>query len=184
MIRIQGGSAKGRKLHSPSGYRFRPTTGRVKEFIFNTIGNEVKDAKILDLFSGTGALGIEALSRGADKIVFIERSAENLVLLKKNLERCEFSKNARVFKGDVFVLLGNIQQKCGVFDFILADPPFKALYRARIIKGVQSHHLLKSDGLLIIEHDIRDTDSGKHRMTFLKQRRFGHCAISLYTTSY
>ena len=144
----------------------------------------MKDAKILDLFSGTGALGIEALSRGADKVVFIERTAENLVLLKKNLERCEFSKNARVFKGDVFVLLGNIRQKCGVFDFILADPPFKALYRARIIKGVQSHHLLKSEGLLIIEHDIRDTDSGKHRMTFLKQRRFGHCAISLYTTSY
>ena len=180
MIRIQGGSARGRRLRGPSGYRFRPTTGRVKEFIFNTIGNEVKDARILDLFSGTGALGIEALSRGADKIVFIERSAENLVLLKKNLKLCEFSKNARVFKGDVFAILGNIRQKCGVFDFILADPPFKALYRARIIKGVQSHHLLKSDGLLIIEHDFRDTDSGKHRMTLLKQRRFGHCVISIY----
>ena len=94
MVRIMGGSARGRKLSGPVGFRFRPTTGRVKEFIFSCVGEEVEGARILDLFSGTGSLGIEALSRGAKEVVFVERSASSLKLLRRNLERCGYSSSS------------------------------------------------------------------------------------------
>ncbi len=175
--------ARGRKLVGPSGYRFRPTTGRVKEFIFNYLADEVNDTRILDLFSGTGSLGIEALSRGAKEIFFVERSSQNLLLLEKNLKICHFSENARVFKGDVFTTLDRMGQRGEVFDFILADPPFKAFYRNQIIKGVADNHLLKTNGLLFVEHEMHDPDSGEHGMKLLKQRRFGHCMISIYYSS-
>ena len=124
-----GGSARGRNLHSPTGLEFRPTTGRVKEYIFNVLQSEVGDANILDLFSGTGSLGIEALSRGAKQVTFVEQSVSSLRLLRQNLSLCRFEAQATLLAGDVFEALKRLGVSQTAFDFILADPPFRENYR-------------------------------------------------------
>lgn len=179
-IRVLGGSARGRRLLGPVGYSFRPTTGRVKEFIFSYLGSRVADARVLDLFSGTGSLGIEALSRGAGEVVFVERSASNVKIVKKNVEKCEFSEQTIVVKGDVFTQLSKLGKELETFDLILADPPFKGFFREEIVKTVHENHLLKTEGLLLVEHERHDPDESGHGKELVKQRRFGHCVVSIY----
>ena len=181
MLRIIGGSERGRKLSGPKGTRFRPTTGRVKEFVFSWLGEEVVDAAILDLFAGTGSLGLEALSRGARQIVFVDNAAPSMSLLRKNIDTCGFSKLCHIVKADVFRALTRFQQQKAVFDLILADPPFKASLRRRILEAVSKTHLLKSSGWLIVEHEQHDTDPGGHDLELIKQRKFGHCVVSIYS---
>ncbi len=179
-IRVMGGSARGRKLLGPVGFKFRPATGRVKEFICNYLNQKVVGAKVLDLFSGSGSLGIEALSRGASEVVFTERSAHNVRMIEKNVNHCGFTDNVRVLKGNVFSLFKTLVKMGDVFDIILADPPFKGNYRQRIVQGVDENHLLRDGGVLIVEHESHDPDPGEHNMRLVKQRRFGHCIVSIY----
>jgi len=176
-----GGSARGRTLLGPKGFQFRPTTGQVKEFIFSYIGQNIEEAKILDLFAGTGSLGIEALSRGAKEVIFVERELQSLNILKKNLQMCKFWERAHIVRGDAFRILQKFERNGEVFDFILADPPFKDGLRGRILRGVGKSSLLNAQGLLILEHEAHDPDRGAHGLTLLKQRKFGHCVISIYT---
>jgi len=180
VIRIVSGAARGRKLFGPPGLRFRPTTGRVKEFIFSYLGEVVKGARILDIFSGTGSLGIEALSRDAGEVVFVEKSFQSLKILEKNLKLCGFLDRAVIFRGDVFRGLKKMGKRGERFDFILADPPFKGALREKIVKTVEESRVLKPGGMLIVEHEVHDSDSEMHGMGLLKQRRFGSCVISVY----
>ena len=180
VIRVVSGTARGRKLYGPPGLRFRPTTGRVKEFIFSYLGRIVQGARILDLFSGTGSLGIEALSRDAAEVVFVEKSFQSLKILKRNLKLCNFVSRAVIFKSDVFLALRKMGKTGERFDLILADPPFRELLREKIVKTVEESRILKPKGLLIIEHEIHDPDSETHGMNLLKQRRFGSSVISIY----
>lgn len=179
-VRIVGGSVRGRKLVGPAGHRFRPTTGRVKEFIFNYLGESVVGSSILDLFSGTGSLGIEALSRGASKVVFTELAPSNVNMIKKNLRLCDFTEDAKILKGDVFRLMRKMSTEDERFDIILADPPFKGSLRERIVKGVDQSGILESDGVLIVEHESHDSDASRCGIHLIKQRRFGQCVVSIY----
>lgn len=168
-------------MHGPSGLQFRPATGRVKEFIFSFLGEKIDQARLLDLFAGTGAIGIEALSRGAREVVFIDRSSSSMRLLKKNIGMCHFLNRADPLTGDVFRVLPMVHKKYGCFDVVIADPPFKALLREKIVQIVSQNRLLQAGGYLIIEHDIRDADREDHPMILQKQRRFGDCIVSIYT---
>ena len=180
MIRVLGGTIRGKKLFGPKGLQFRPATGQVKNFIFSYLGEKVEQAHLLDLFAGTGSIGIEALSRGAMQVVFIERAISSLRLLKRNLETCDFAKKAVPLYGDVFLLLPVLSRKFGNFDIVIADPPFSQTWREPIVKMIDDNALLQPGGCLIIEHDIRDPDLKDHHMTMLKQKRFGHCVVSIY----
>jgi 16S rRNA (guanine966-N2)-methyltransferase len=180
VIRVLGGVIRGRKLRGPKGLQFRPTTGRVKEFIFSFLGNEMEGVGILDLFAGSGALGIEALSRGAEKVIFVEQSFQNVNLIQANLKLCHFSDRTKVIRGDVFREIKRFGQKGEKFDLILADPPFLENERDRIVSSVDHSQILNDEGFLIIEHISGDPDFEKHHMKLLKQRHFGHCMISIY----
>jgi len=180
VIRVLGGVIRGRKLRGPKGLQFRPTTGRVKEFIFSFLGNEMEGVRILDLFAGSGALGIEALSRGAEEVVFVEKSLPNINLIQTNLTLCQFSDQARVVRGDVFREIKRFGQQGKKFDLILADPPFRENERDRIVSSVDANQILNADGFLIIEHISGDPDFEKHQLELMKQRQFGHCMISIY----
>lgn len=175
-----GGVARGRKLKSPAGLEFRPTTGRVKEFLFNVLQMEVGDACVLDLFSGTGSLGIEALSRGARHVTFVEQSPSSLKLLRENLLLCGFESLATVLPGSVFQQLAVLGSASSQFDLILADPPFKENYRSRIVQGVFENGLLATDGSLVVEHEQHDPQSSVFQLNMNRQRRFGACTISFY----
>jgi 16S rRNA (guanine966-N2)-methyltransferase len=180
VLRIIGGSAGGRKLLGPRGVEFRPTTGRVKEYIFSCLGDDVQGACLLDLFAGTGSLGLEALSRGAEEVVFVEQSSESARILAKNIERCGFRDRAHIIKEDVFRAIPRMAREGEIFNFVMADPPFKEALLGRILGAVSEHHKLCPDGFLIVEHEAHDSDPGGHGMTLIKQRRFGHCVISIY----
>ncbi len=152
----------------------------MKELIFSWIGEGVEGARILDLFSGTGSLGIEALSRGAKEVVFIEGSAQSLRLLERNVKRCGFSDKARILRGNVFSWLRRMGREGRGFDCVFADPPFKEALRERIVRAVDENSLLNLEGVLILEHEFHDLDSDEHGLELLKQRRFGHCVVSIY----
>jgi 16S rRNA (guanine(966)-N(2))-methyltransferase RsmD len=175
-----GGEAKGRKLNSPRDLTFRPTTGRVKEFLFSFLMTRVKDEVILDLFAGSGSLGIEALSRGAEKVVFVDSAALSQKLLKENLNLCGWGSRAQIIRDDVFKTIHRFGRKNILFELIFADPPFKMNYRSRILKTAYRDGILSDDGLLIIEHEGHDKDNGEHGFRLIKQRRFGHCMVSIY----
>ena len=184
MIRIIAGDAKGRKLYGPRGQAFRPTTGRVKEFLFSYLGDSIYEGWLLDLFSGSGAVGLEALSRGTPGVVFVEQSSPNLSILRRNVELCGFSDRVRIVRGDVFSVLRKHTFTSGEFGTIIADPPFKMNFRERIVAGVEKSRALGRNGVLIIEHEMKDEDSGNHGMRLVKQRRFGHCVVSVYQGEY
>jgi 16S rRNA (guanine966-N2)-methyltransferase len=177
MFRVLGGSIRGRKLEGPRGLEFRPTMAQVKQFIFNILGDRIENARILDLFSGTGSLGIEALSRGAAFVTFVDSSDEAVRILSRNIKTCGFETASRVQRADVFRFLERVAEP---FDLIFADPPFKNDLRQGIVHGVDQSVSLKPEGLLILEHEIHDQDEEKHRLSLVRQKRFGHCMVSIY----
>ena len=120
-MRVITGQARGRKLISPEGYDVRPTTDKVKESIFNIIQFQLADAVVLDLFAGSGQLGIEALSRGAAKAVFVDSSRKSLEVVKKNIEMCRFQPAAQTVLCDASAYLRMTNEK---FDIVFLDPPY------------------------------------------------------------
>ena len=120
-MRIITGQARGRRLISPEGYDVRPTTDKVKESLFNIIQFRLDGASVLDLFAGSGQLGIEALSRGAEKAVFVDSSRKSLDVVKKNIELCRFSAQAQTFLCDAAAFLRTTKEK---FDVVILDPPY------------------------------------------------------------
>ncbi len=180
MLRISGGSLRGKKLSGPEGLEFRPTTGQVKEFIFFLYRREIENSRFLDLFAGTGSLGLEALSRGAREGFFVEKSPRSLHLLNKNFTACGVTGRAHILAGDVFSILDQLGKRGESFDLIFADPPFKESLRNRIVDGVQRNGILAPDGILILEHESRDPDSEHPELNLLRQKKFGHCVVSIY----
>jgi len=164
----------------PRGLRFRPTTGRVKESIFSYLIHEVEGSRFLDLFSGTGSLGLEALSRGAKEIYFIEKSRYSIDLLSRNIKICGYGQKAHIFKGDVFEVvqkLGRMEEK---FEIIVADPPFKQNFRSKILFTVSQSNVLCPRGILVIEHESHDADNGRYDLIQIKQKKFGASVVSIY----
>jgi 16S rRNA (guanine966-N2)-methyltransferase len=180
VFRILGGEKRGKKLNGPSGLEFRPTTGRVKSFVFSFFQQDIEGTAILDLFSGSGSFGLEAISRGALECVCVEKDDNAVRLLKANIHTCGFNDRIRVVQGDVFSVLEMFARQKKAFDFILADPPFKDSLREKIVIGVDQQGVLVPNGYLIVEHEWRDPDSMKHGLKLLKQKRFGHCMVSIY----
>lgn len=181
MIRVIGGQAKRRKLYGPSGHKFRPTTGIVKEFIFSYLQLKIKNTDVLDLFAGSGSLGIEALSRGARCVYFIDRSEYSVNIIKKNLALCNFTSKSLIIKADVFSQIPRLGKEHSKFDLILADPPFKDNLREKIVRFIDTYSLLNSHGLLFVKHKKGDVDKKKQGIRMIKQRTFGVNEISIYS---
>ncbi len=153
-MRVITGSAKGHKLKSPKDMNIRPTTDRIKETLFNIIANDLDGCKFLDLFGGTGAIGIEALSRGAEKEFFIYKYIDRIKIIDYNLLHTKLSDKAKVYTGDVLSVirkLGNQKQK---FDIIFMDPPYLQGYVPKVLVAIKNACIL--DGYIIVEHETKD----------------------------
>jgi len=136
----------------PTHQGLRPTTDQVREALFNILRNSFVDGKVLDLFAGSGALGIEALSRGAEAVTFVEQDSRSLRLLKQNLERLRDRYLAlRVIPGDVFRTLPRLNREDESFDLILVDPPYHGNLWERVLKDIDRFKLLKEEGLVVLE---------------------------------
>ena len=144
-MRVITGTARGRRLRTPENYHIRPTTDNVKESLFNIIQFDVEGRKVLDLFAGTGQLGIECLSRGADSVVFVDESREAVNIVKDNLKTCGLS--ASVLQMDALSYL----RGCGKFDLIFVDPPYDSNLYEEVLKIINSVDILSDGGIIICE---------------------------------
>lgn len=151
-MRIISGKAKGTKLYTLEGNETRPTLDRVKESVFNIIQNEISGSIFLDLFSGSGAIGLEAASRGATKTIMCEKSKDAINIIKRNIEKTHLEKEVILYDGDYEnILATKIQEK---LDIIYIDPPYKTNYVIKAVQLLIKEQLLKSDSIVIIETDI------------------------------
>jgi 16S rRNA (guanine966-N2)-methyltransferase len=158
-MRIISGISKGKRLQTPKDKTIRPTSDRVKESIFNILGDEVEGRIVLDLFAGTGNLGIEALSRGAKKAVFVEKGRQALRLIQKNLFQCGLENVSEILPKEAHRAIGILNQRGESFDLILMDPPYeKGLIQQTMVK-LNTHKIYHEDTILVIEHDRRETES-------------------------
>ncbi len=150
-MRVISGTAKGKKLKAPSGYDTRPITDRIKEALFNVIGSDIKDARFLDLFAGSGSVGIEALSRGAELVILVDSGKEAIRTIHYNLDICGFEKGYEVYRQDVFAAIRALLRRGIKFDLIYIDPPFtnEKLFD-QVLTALDKQIILNSDGSIII----------------------------------
>jgi 16S rRNA (guanine966-N2)-methyltransferase len=161
MIRVIGGAFKGRRLKIVPSPRVRPMPAKLKEALFNMIQDNVKGAFVLDGFAGTGSIGIEALSRGAERAVFIDEYYPAVKTIKRNLAECDAEDKARVIHKEfnrAVIQLG--KEKAG-FDLIFLDPPYKLLDERNPLKVIKKRNVLKAGGLVILRHFFKTVPDQK-----------------------
>lgn len=153
-MRIIAGKAKGTKLYTLEGENTRPTLDRVKESLFNIIQGEIQDSIFLDLFSGSGAIGLEAVSRGAKKAILCDKSKEACTIIKKNIEKIHALENVELYQADFKEVLTNrISEK---LDIIYLDPPYKTNFAIEAINIILTKEILHENTMIIIETDDKD----------------------------
>lgn len=174
-MRIITGSARGCRLKTPRGQETtRPTADRVKESLFNILGGKVQDRCVLDLFAGTGNLGLEALSRGASSAAFVDRSTA--ALIRSNAVLTHLQDRVSVYGGDVFAALTQMAAQQRRFDLIFCDPPYhRGLWEQALTTIDQSEGLMDQRGILVVEHGADETDiPSLHQLVQVMNRRYGH----------
>jgi 16S rRNA (guanine966-N2)-methyltransferase len=180
-VRIIGGELKGRRLYSIRGTAVRPTADRLRESIFNIISSCVPDAVVLDLFSGTGALGIEALSRGAESAVFIDNSKEALSVIKNNIELCDLDKRARLIKWDIKRNLNCLKStQPSFFTLVFLDPPYNQSMIEPTLFNLDLSRSMKKEAVIVVEHAPFESIPREFAaFEVTGQRRYGKTLVSL-----
>lgn len=155
-MRVISGSARGRKLKAPEGLTTRPTTDRIKESLFNIIAADLYECRFLDLFSGSGSMGIEAISRGAKKAVFVDNNRNSVAVINENIKATRFEERAEVMNCDVsnaIARLGGLGEK---FDIIFMDPPYNKGLVESALTYIVKENILADDGYIIAEQSQED----------------------------
>ena len=173
-MRVITGTARGRRLAEPRDMTVRPTTDMVKEAVFSIVQFDVPGRRALDLFAGTGQLGIEALSRGARECVFVDNSPASLALVRKNLEIC--GMRAPVVRSDALAYLEN----CGKFDLVFVDPPYHAGLYDKILQALFGFDILNDGGIILVE-SMRDEPMPAAPAPYFLGKTYTYGKISLTT---
>lgn len=177
-MRIIAGDLKGRRLYTPNDNKIRPTSDKVKESIFNMIAEYVEDSVVIDLFSGTGNLGLEAISRGAKRCYFGDKSRESMELTRKNIAYCKVQDKCTAIIGEYDKVLQKINEKVGL---IFLDPPYEKGILEHSLELIAELSLLTEDGIIIAEHGIEeplpDEINGLYK---IKDKKYGKTLITIY----
>ncbi|MBZ4334641.1 16S rRNA (guanine(966)-N(2))-methyltransferase RsmD [Corallococcus sp. AS-1-12] len=182
-MRIVAGSAKGRALTGPkpSSGHIRPTADRVRETIFNMLGQFLDGQAVLDLYAGTGALGLEALSRGAGRLVLVDQDREALALCRKNTDALGFTSKVSILAQPVARALETLGKQGEKFELVFADPPYAARVVETVLDAVVAAGLVTPGGVVVVEHDKREAAPDAHAgLGREDQRRFGDTLVSFY----
>ena len=178
IMRVITGKARGVTLKTPEGMRTRPTTDRVKEALFSIIQFELPGAKVLDLFGGTGQLGIEALSRGAKSAVFVDEREDACRLIKENLRRTKLEQDAQVVRSNYLAYLSRCREK---FNIILLDPPYAEVFLENSLKQITEIDILQSGGIIVAERPLgKDLPWEFSGYTRSKDYKYGKTLLTLY----
>ena len=176
-MRVIAGEYKGRRLETPADYSVRPTTDKVKEAMFSILVDRLWSSRVLDLFSGTGNLGIEALSIGAELCVFCDNSRDSIKMIKNNIAHCR-AEGAVVRAGDYKKILMSLNDK---FDIIILDPPYDKGYMDSCFELIRENGLLAEDGVIVAEHRKQeDLPDEFHGFSKVKERKYGIVKLSIY----
>lgn len=181
ILRVISGEAKGHKLKTLKSNLTRPTSDKVKESIFNIIAPVIFDKDVLDLFAGTGSIGIEALSRGARSAVFVDKSRECHQIIKDNLSHTKFTERSEIYVMDVCSALSKLSQKGDKFDIIFLDPPYGKDLVNETLACIAGSDILKQDTLIMAEHDVDDAVTEcEGTLKIFRQQKYGDTIISFY----
>ncbi|MBZ4668512.1 MAG: rsmD [Defluviitaleaceae bacterium] len=172
ILRVIAGSAKGHKLKVPKGFETRPTTDKIKESLFNIIAPDLFDCSFLDLYSGTGAIGIEALSRGAKKAVFIDKSPVCKKIIEENLLHTKLNHLGIVYQCSVNAGLDLLKERNECFDIIFMDPPYAEDVIDETIMKIADYGLLNDSGYIIIEHASEKSISNLDKFQLWKEKNY------------
>ena len=177
-MRVITGTARGVQLKTPDGMTTRPTADRVKEALFSIIQFEIPGAKVLDLFGGTGQLGIEALSRGAKSAVFVDAGEPACKLIRENLKRTRLDGQASVVRSDYLQYLNRCREQ---FDIILLDPPYAEVFLENALKCITEIDILQSGGIIVAERPLgKDLPWNFDGFTRSKDYKYGKTLLTIY----
>ena len=177
-MRVIAGKAKGIQLNTPDGMLTRPTTDRVKEALFSIIQFELPGARVLDLFGGTGQLGIEALSRGASNAVFVDSRREACQLIRSNLKKTHLEDQATVVQSDYMEYLN---RSTGLFQIVLLDPPYAEVFLENAIKKITEIDILQSGGIIVAERPFgKELPWEFEGFTRSRDYKYGKIILTLY----
>ncbi|MDR7567126.1 MAG: 16S rRNA (guanine(966)-N(2))-methyltransferase RsmD [Armatimonadota bacterium] len=176
-MRIGAGTRRGRKLRVPPGVR--PTQERVRDAIFNMLGERVRGARVLDLFAGTGSLGLEALRRGAERAVFVERDPRAVRVLRENLARGGWEREGEVWPADVFRTVGILGQKGRRFDLVFLDPPYGLGLVGRTLETLVASGLLAPGTAVVAESWVREEVPVPAGYELVRDRRYGDTRVQI-----
>jgi len=176
-LRVSGGEARGRRLKAPKN--IRPTQGIVKQAIFNMVGARIEGAEVLDLFAGSGALGIEALSRGAARVTFVDREPRGLAILRQNLDALGFKARAQVVRGDVVRWLEASPDAIRSATFVFLDPPYEDVVLDRALNLLDRE---VTEAIVLAEHSRRQALPALSRLKVDRERRYGDTLVTVLTT--
>ena len=177
-MRVIAGKAKGIGLKTPEGMQTRPTADRVKEALFSIIQFDLPEAVVLDLFAGTGQLGIEAISRGAKRAVFVDESDSACRLVKANLKKVRFEDQAQVVRGDYQSYLCSCREK---FNIIFLDPPYAEVFLETALEKISEIDILQSGGIIVAERPVgKDLPLEIEGFTRSRDYKYGKILLTLY----
>ena len=177
-MRVIAGTARGVQLKTPEGMQTRPTIDRVKEALFSIIHFDIPGAKVLDLFGGTGQLGIEALSRGAVSATFVDQAESACKLIRENLRRTKFENSGKVVRGDYLEYLSRCREQ---YDIIFLDPPYAEVFLENALKRITEIDILRSGGIIVAERPLgKDLPWDFPGFTRSKDYKYGTVLLTLY----
>lgn len=181
-MRVIGGEFGSRKLKAPGKLAMRPTSDRLRETLFNVLGPAIEDALFIDLYAGTGAIGIEGLSRGAREAIFVEMHPAAVRLIRGNLESLKIASRVEIFATDAARALEALARRKLVADFIFLDPPYDDVdERLRVLELLDGSHLVAPSGIVIVEHSVKtELPERFDRLELARLLEQGDAALSFY----
>ena len=180
-MRVITGKARGVQLKTPDGMQTRPTADRVKEALFSIINFDLPGSDVLDLFGGTGQLGIEALSRGAKSALFVDHSEQACRLIRENLKRTKLEQNSRVVRADYMDYLSRCRES---YDIILLDPPYAEVFLENALKRITEIDILRSGGIIVAERPLgKELPWEFEGYTRSKDYKYGKILLTIYRKS-
>lgn len=183
-MRIIAGAYKGFRLQSFSGKEIRPTSDKIREAIFDIIGSKIVGAEFLDLFAGTGAMGIEAISRGAKEVTFVEIDRKAIAIIKLNLNKIYQNTYSNILRNDYLQAIKLLSLNQKIFDIIFIDPPYNKKYLSKALQEIDKSTIIKKESLIIVQHPIQTEVKEDFTNIFCcKEKKYGSSKITIFSNN-